>query len=1041
MKNLTHPSKILLEIFILGLALCSWTQNTYAQGAGFTCLFDSHGCDYTEVPPPPDKTPQPMLILNNPGATICLPYCSTEEDIIAAFQGWFDKLIDPVTDCPSVRIAIGFDGDVNGPEVQTEKVLTSTFGTNSFIYNMGQNVITGDVPTGQILMPAPCGGAITYNMTVEADCTDDGTYEGTTGATLTIIVGKFRVPTASAIVMNACESDSELNDEFQSWVSDLGTVTATNEEILAHGSACFDPTGCNFSFSFDIRKNGQTVTPLCIILGESLQDCMRREVNNLMDNRFRRCGGRIEVDIIHSSNNAACGQQTLMSQSSFEITTPQVTVNAPNNSELQLCTSDQDVLTAFQMWKDAFSFTTSESGCPHREEFYVNGSIEPLDRASINFDQFCGDTLEIDYRVINSGCVPFNQPEQVVAQRTRTFILNELIMADYDPNYMVCSTEPVGLDLLISPFIPNQDVKAQFYITGIAANGMTPDDQNSQVDPNTPVGKEAIKHDAWLNLTASLQPVTYTIVPVVDCDSTDLDPSVCTGQAVNIVVLVKPLECPENVELELMVDKTDTTYIYPEDLFCSNDNIVYDPPSGTNFAIGTHVVRILYTDLNLEICSFLIYVRERGIKTWHVDGSVVTPGDGTSWSQAFDNLQDALDTSVANDIIWVADGIYYPTVEFKSGVARSKNFYINKALKIFGGFSGDESDLDQRNWLQHETVLSGDIGVMDDLSDNAYNILYLAGSEELNEELVLDGFCITQSRGDGSDFAETRGGAIICDASTGDLSPLVRNCHFKHNYAQFGGAMYNFGSGNTCAPKIVQCIFTYNSADYGGALYNVAINGVCAPSVVNATFMFNLANESGSMMYNDASPGTVTPTFTNSIVSLNWQSMASPTQVFNSGATATFTNCIIEHRNGDVNPAWATDGGNNLYEDPQVVSVLGNYRLSKSSPGIDAGTPDTAGLCLTSVDLDGQPRLNGVIDIGPYENPFVNCPESMTIVDTYGAVDGTYAAQSSIILGEGLVIPASSTVTLDAPQVDFLSDVSSNLGAIVTILQDGCSPP
>ena len=357
-------------------------------------------------------------------------------------------------------------------------------------------------------------------------------------------------------------------------------------------------------------------------------------------------------------------------------------------------------------------------------------------------------------------------------------------------------------------------------------------------------------------------------------------------------------------------------------------------------------------------------------------------------------------------------------------------------LYIYGGFDGNESSLDQRNWHKHETVLSGDIGDMDNLADNAYNILYLAGSEELNGGFVLDGFCLTQSQGNGTGFAETRGGAIICNASTGDLSPLIRNCHFKNNYAKFGGAMYNF-SGGTCAPKVVQCLFTNNTAELGGALYNFSENGLCSPAFINTTFMFNLASESGSMMYNAATPGPVMPTFTNTIVSLNWQSSASPTQVFNSGATATFAHCILEHRNGNDKPAWATDGGNNLYIDPQIVSVLGNYRLSRTSPGINAGTVDTTGLHLPVVDLDGQPRLNGIIDIGPFENPFVNCPPNMTIDGSYGAVDGTYQAQQSIQLGVGIDIFGTAQVTLNAPEVQ-IDESSTQLGAQLTILQNGC---
>lgn len=67
--------------------------------------------------------------------------------------------------------------------------------------------------------------------------------------------------------------------------------------------------------------------------------------------------------------------------------------------------------------------------------------------------------------------------------------------------------------------------------------------------------------------------------------------------------------------------------------------------------------------------------------------------------------------------------------------------------------------------------------------------------------------------------------------------------------------------------------------------------------------------------------------------------------------------------------------------------VSGNYRLSGNSPGIDAGTTDTSGLNLPTIDLEGRTRINGTIDIVLYENPIVNRPPYMILDDTYGAVD------------------------------------------------------
>ena len=62
----------------------------------------------------------------------------------------------------------------------------------------------------------------------------------------------------------------------------------------------------------------------------------------------------------------------------------------------------------------------------------------------------------------------------------------------------------------------------------------------------------------------------------------------------------------------------------------------------------------------------------------YVDANVVGGGtNGTSWPNAYTNLQNALSTAVSGDEIWVAQGTYYPaaagspSVSFKRATAEA----------------------------------------------------------------------------------------------------------------------------------------------------------------------------------------------------------------------------------------------------------------------------------------------------------------------------------------------------------------------------------
>jgi len=256
----------------------------------------------------------------------------------------------------------------------------------------------------------------------------------------------------------------------------------------------------------------------------------------------------------------------------------------------------------------------------------------------------------------------------------------------------------------------------------------------------------------------------------------------------------------------------------------------------------------------------------------YVDADAGAAGDGTAWSSAYATLQDALGEANAGTgayEIWVAAGTYYP--DEGSGIVDNKrdtSFTITRdAVRIYGGFVGNESALGQRDVTANETILSGNIGGLADSTDNSYHVLYLDGTTAagpITSATVLDGVTVTAGNADGS-VPNNSGGGLYCDGSTsGECSPLLRRVTFVENAAGFGGAVDAVGVGGTASPTITDATFVRNTATvHGGALYNGGSNGTASPTITNSTFDGNTSTFGGGAIYNQGPSGTVRPTLTN----------------------------------------------------------------------------------------------------------------------------------------------------------------------------------
>ncbi len=104
-----------------------------------------------------------------------------------------------------------------------------------------------------------------------------------------------------------------------------------------------------------------------------------------------------------------------------------------------------------------------------------------------------------------------------------------------------------------------------------------------------------------------------------------------------------------------------------------------------------------------------------------------TYNTGTSWENAYTDLQSALRRAgVCGAEIWVAMDTYSP------GGEPTDSFVIPDTVEVYGGFIGDETSREQRDFVGHKTYLTGFI---DGIDDNEKIVT-------MGDDTMLDGFIV-----------------------------------------------------------------------------------------------------------------------------------------------------------------------------------------------------------------------------------------------------------------------------------------------------------
>ena len=410
--------------------------------------------------------------------------------------------------------------------------------------------------------------------------------------------------------------------------------------------------------------------------------------------------------------------------------------------------------------------------------------------------------------------------------------------------------------------------------------------------------------------------------------------------------------------------------------------------------------------------------------TIYVDVDATGTNNGSSWANAYTDLQDAIDNATSSDEIWVAEGTYYPTKD-ESGTAgtndRDNTFFINYDIKLYGGFDGVETTRSQRTPTTNITILSGDMDNDEDSLDNCFHIMYFKGdgTNNVTASAVVDGFTFEDGNATGATSTNPWGGAIYMYAYSNntnttkyDCSPTINNNIFKNNDANNGGAIailigYKTSYGES---TISNCFFyNNNTSSNGGAVYTRGYNydPVVNLNFINCVFYNNHAPTSGGAVCNNHYNDVSNISYMNCSFYNNWitNSSASGGAIYTNKVDAvTITNTIF-HKNA-INETDTSLAGSDLKIKSGSSTVT--YSLTQKNSSVSSGTgiinnsdplffyPSTGDLRLQagsgvadagtstgapSTDIYGNAR-SGSYDMGATEGEFNGCSSSHSLPTT-----------------------------------------------------------
>ena len=202
-----------------------------------------------------------------------------------------------------------------------------------------------------------------------------------------------------------------------------------------------------------------------------------------------------------------------------------------------------------------------------------------------------------------------------------------------------------------------------------------------------------------------------------------------------------------------------------------------------------------------------------------------------------------------------------PAPNWSRAIPARQSFSLLDEVTLYGGFDGTETARDQRDWTAHETILSGDLGIAGDVSDNAFTVVYC----ETRVSAVIDGITVTGGNANGEvptiKTAIGNGSTAAGVNSSGELTLL--HSTVRGNSARIGGGISGRGTLIVESSRIVDNTAQDEDWAAGGGIDCQAYSHI---SISNSTIAGNSALSDGGGIYVDPDNLRTVLSVTNSTV-------------------------------------------------------------------------------------------------------------------------------------------------------------------------------